>query len=346
MTNAMPLSLQKLKYRFYAVLVPIFLFVSSLGLYEESRSAAPNRINIVVLPLLVLLYIVCSFIVFFKKEWIERAEKFMIISICIVSAVKFTYVVNYELEETMSLGTFTFWMPLFYMFLFFLLNIRWALITMVSTYIWFLGVGIYKLPDLVDTSAAPMLIQYFFANLVFIITLFFLQTVKQRYIKAEVLDELANTDYLTSLPNRRKIDEELLRALDSKQPMSIIYLDVDHFKLINDEYGHSTGDKVLVEFINVIKKLLEETDFFGRWGGEEFIIIAKNRDVYDTNFLAEKIRNHVAEYEFETIYTLTASFGVTESQDDDTLDTLLNRADKALYEAKRNGRNQVVSNMN
>ncbi|WP_113930666.1 GGDEF domain-containing protein [Bacillus sp. P14.5] len=266
----------------------------------------------------------------------------MIIAVCLVSAVKFTYVVTYELEQTMSLGTFTFWMPMFYMFLFFLLNIRWAFIVTAFTYIWFLGVGIYRFPDLMGTPAAFILIHYFFANLVFLVTLFFLHTVKQSYIKAEVLEEMANTDYLTGLPNRRRIDKELIKGLEKKQKLSIIYMDIDHFKQINDSYGHTAGDTVLKEFTFKTLEVLDKGDLLGRWGGEEFMLVLKRKGIEDAKHLAEKIRKHISRQDYKRINGLTASFGVAELQAGDTLDSLLNRADKALYEAKNNGRDQVV----
>ncbi|WP_409252175.1 GGDEF domain-containing protein [Bacillus sp. SCS-153A] len=343
MTEGIPLSLQKLKYRFYAVLLPIFLFVAGLGWYEESQSASPDRINMIILPTLILFFSISSWIVYFKKEWIETTEKFNIVAICLVSAIKFTYVVSYELEQTGTLGAFTFWMPIFYMFLFFLLNSRSALLTIGATYIWFLGVGVYKFPDLIGTNAGTLLVQYFLANLVFIVTLFFLQTVKKSYIKAEVLEELANTDYLTGLPNRRKIDQELLHALKKRQKLSIIYLDIDHFKQINDIYGHTAGDEVLKEFTKETSKVLGERTMLGRWGGEEFMITLKNRDLKEAAGQAEEVRKHLAQHRFETIGSLTASFGVAELHAYDTLDSLLNRADKALYKAKNSGRNRVVT---
>ncbi|TYR75985.1 GGDEF domain-containing protein [Rossellomorea vietnamensis] len=344
MTNAMPLSLQKLKYRFYAVLLPVFLLVASMGWYEEFKKADKDPANMIIMPTLIVLYLISIFVLFFKKDWSEAVEKFMIIAVCLVSAVKFTYVVTHELEQTMSLGPFTFWMPMFYMFLFFLLNIRWALIVTAATYVWFLGVGIYKLPDLMGTPASFLLIHYFFANLVFLVTLFFLHTVKQSYIKAEVLEEMANTDYLTGLPNRRKIDMELMKGLETQQKLSIIYLDIDHFKQINDSYGHTAGDMVLKEFTNKTLEILDKEDLLGRWGGEEFMLLLKNRDIGKAKLLAEKIRKHISQHDYETINSLTASFGVAELQGGDTLDSLLNRADKALYEAKNNGRNQVAVN--
>ncbi|RIW31866.1 GGDEF domain-containing protein [Bacillus salacetis] len=343
MTNIMPMSIQKLKYRFYAVLLPVFLFVACLGWYEEVNAESPDDLNLILLPILVILFFISTLIVFFKKSWIETSEKIMVIAICIVSAIRFTHAVSFELERTMTLGPFTYWMPMFYMFLFFLLNTKWALLTTISTYVWFLGVALYKLPVLIGTPAMYVLVHYFFANLVFIVTLFFLQTVKQNYIKAEVLEEMANTDYLTGLPNRRKIDQELILALDKQQKLAIIYLDIDYFKQINDTYGHTAGDRLLKEFTVKTLEVIGEKDFLGRWGGEEFMLILNDRDLEHAYLLAEKIRKEISENQFEHLDTLTASFGVTERLAGDTLDTLLNRADKALYEAKNRGRNRVVS---
>jgi diguanylate cyclase (GGDEF)-like protein len=343
MTNAKPLSIQRLKYRFYAVLLPIFLFVSCLGWYEEGRAESPDFLNKAILAVLVILFFLSALIVFFKKSWIETSEKIMIIAVCLVSSIRFTHAVSFELERTMTLGPFTYWMPMFYMFLFFLLNTKWALLITISTYLWFLGVAFYKLPDLIGTPAIYVLVHYFFANLVFIVTLFFLQTVKQNYIKAELLEETANTDYLTRLPNRRRLDQELIQVLDNKQDLSIIYLDIDHFKKINDTYGHTAGDRLLKEFTDRTLQVIGGKELLGRWGGEEFMLILKDQNLSQAAVLAEKIRKHISEHNFENIETLTASFGVAERQEGDTLDSLLNRADKALYEAKKTGRNQVVS---
>ena len=161
------------------------------------------------------------------------------------------------------------------------------------------------------------------------------------------LTQLANTDKLTGICNRqyfdRRLGEEIDRAKRYQHFFSIIYLDLDHFKAINDHYGHATGDQVLIEFAQVIKGVNRESDLFARFGGEEFILLLQMTDSDSARILYQRIRDAVDQYPFSTISSLTFSAGITEfdPQYDDQA-SLLDRADNALYQAKHNGRNQAV----
>ncbi|SKB59701.1 diguanylate cyclase [Malaciobacter marinus] len=158
------------------------------------------------------------------------------------------------------------------------------------------------------------------------------------------LEKISQTDKLTSLYNRTKLDMILEFEFKNKKryekPLSIIIIDIDHFKKINDTYGHLVGDKILVEFSNIIKANIRETDFIGRWGGEEFLVVlpfTKEKDAYN---LASKLRKLIAKKPLYKNINVTASFGVVECKDSDCNKALLN-ADKALYEAKNSNRNCV-----
>jgi diguanylate cyclase (GGDEF)-like protein len=159
----------------------------------------------------------------------------------------------------------------------------------------------------------------------------------------------AATDSLTGLPNRRSVDDTLLRMLAqagrSFTPLSAILLDLDHFKQINDTYGHDKGDEVLAAFATRLREVLRASDFAGRSGGEEFVLLLPDTDRTGAVRLAEKVREvmrglSVAGLERD----ITASFGVA-CFPDDAVDaaSLLRRADRALYAAKRNGRNRIES---
>jgi diguanylate cyclase (GGDEF)-like protein len=169
----------------------------------------------------------------------------------------------------------------------------------------------------------------------------------QLAIKNRELQRLAVTDQLTKLKNRKRIDELFSSEIDKvkryKHPFSIILIDVDHFKSVNDTYGHQTGDLVLVTLAEILKNSVRKTDTPGRWGGEEFIIICPETDLAGVISTAEHIRKKIESHHFETVEHKTASFGVTEYVEGDTQKTMIDRADKALYEAKANGRNRVVS---
>ena len=155
----------------------------------------------------------------------------------------------------------------------------------------------------------------------------------------------ARTDDLTGLANRRALDEEIARALAGARrtgrPFAIVMVDVDRFKFINDTHGHGVGDATLAAFSTRLAGALREPDRAYRYGGEEFCLLLDDTDLAGARTLGERAREQIM-LPFEgTMRALTASFGVTAWQADDTVDTLFHRADQALYAAKSNGRNRV-----
>ena len=160
------------------------------------------------------------------------------------------------------------------------------------------------------------------------------------------LKKISITDHLTGLYNRPKIEKtmrkEVSRHNRSRMPLSIIMMDIDHFKSINDTYGHAIGDEVLIEIATILKAYTRKTDTVGRWGGEEFVIICPDTDSTGAIRLAEKIRKAIEEQTIKAHGKTSASFGVTQFTDKDDPSSLLVRADKALYDAKKRGRNKIV----
>ena len=161
------------------------------------------------------------------------------------------------------------------------------------------------------------------------------------------LNKLAITDQLTGLYNRLKLDgalqNEAARYSRSKKSFGIILMDIDHFKAVNDTYGHLTGDIILASIASILLENTRNTDIIGRWGGEEFLIICPETDEAGVNELAEKLRSTIENYNFPETTTCTASFGTTIYHADDDITKLLKRTDEALYAAKKAGRNKVVS---
>ena len=159
------------------------------------------------------------------------------------------------------------------------------------------------------------------------------------------LQKLATVDQLTGIANRRKLDEQtevMLKKQLYRNVVSAMMFDIDHFKIVNDTYGHLTGDWVLKEVCRIVEKRIGRTDVFGRWGGEEFVCLLSDTNAQEASELAEKIRKDVAAHTFEKTGRITISIGVTEALPSDTVDTLMARLDKGLYQAKNCGRNQVV----
>ena len=155
----------------------------------------------------------------------------------------------------------------------------------------------------------------------------------------------ALTDSLTGVANRLYFDRTLDAAIGYVRlygdALSLIMVDLDHFKQVNDAYGHAVGDQVLQDFARLVSALLRPTDLLARWGGEEFVIAVPRTDLESALCLAERLRSEVAAHQFLVIGTLTVSLGVAEYRAEETALALLERADRALYRAKHGGRNRV-----
>lgn len=160
------------------------------------------------------------------------------------------------------------------------------------------------------------------------------------------MKELAMRDKLTSLYNRHMFLEIFKQTISRMKRFDvksvIIMADIDHFKTINDKYGHNKGDYVLKQFADILKQNIRESDTPARWGGEEFIILLPNTNIKDGINIAEKIRVFIEQTDFKIKKTITCSFGVTEIEPDDSdIAAIIERADKMLYKVKKNGRNRV-----
>lgn len=164
--------------------------------------------------------------------------------------------------------------------------------------------------------------------------------------KVNLLEYQATHDNLTGIYNRNKFqqvfEKEIRRNIRYKHDLSLIIIDIDHFKLINDNYGHQIGDEVLKAIPMILQSCIREHDILARWGGEEFIILLPETNLENATKVAEKIRIKVENQKFTKRYLdLTSSFGVSSLKEDDTAENLISRADKALYKSKRSGRNLV-----
>jgi diguanylate cyclase (GGDEF)-like protein/hemerythrin-like metal-binding protein len=165
--------------------------------------------------------------------------------------------------------------------------------------------------------------------------------------KNNLLDSMARTDKLTGIYNRYYLEQNIKDYMELSdrlgEPISFILVDLDHFKDVNDRYGHAVGDEVLVRTVKIIKDTIRATDKAIRWGGEEFLILAIATSKDDATILAEKIRNAIASKGYGTVGHVTASFGVAERFYSESQDMCFKRVDIALYKAKNSGRNCVVS---
>lgn len=157
--------------------------------------------------------------------------------------------------------------------------------------------------------------------------------------------DIASRDSLTKLYNRYKFAEfyqfSYETMIERESEMSLIMIDIDNFKKINDTYGHNAGDSVIVEISQTLVKNLRNIDIVCRWGGEEFVILLPAVDIENAALLAEKLRRYIEDLELGNVGTITASFGIAKVVEEDDLKSVIHRADEALYLAKKSGRNCV-----
>ena len=158
--------------------------------------------------------------------------------------------------------------------------------------------------------------------------------------------KLSTRDFLTGVYNRRMFDEKLNSEIERAKRyggrLSIGMLDIDHFKSVNDTYGHPVGDKVLQELTRIVGQNLREVDYFARYGGEEFVILAPDTDILGMTRIAQKLRHLIEVHTFTGRLRITVSLGLAQFVEGDTAATFMERSDAALYQAKANGRNRVA----
>jgi diguanylate cyclase (GGDEF)-like protein len=165
------------------------------------------------------------------------------------------------------------------------------------------------------------------------------------------LEKIANEDVLTGLDNRRKFNSDIESMFEqfyrkNISNLTLVILDIDNFKYVNDKYGHLVGDKVLIRFAEILKNSLRSSDFVARWGGEEFSILLINTQTEECLKLAQKIRLAIKEDKILYEYlneSITSSFGMGRLENNESIDALISKVDSALYEAKATGKDKVIN---
>tara|TARA_R110002110_G_scaffold278032_1_gene493338 strand:+ start:331 stop:1308 length:978 start_codon:yes stop_codon:yes gene_type:complete len=234
-------------------------------------------------------------------------------------------------------STYIFWIYSSAIILFYLLEYRWAL-----------GLNIVMLAGVVYLVPAaqhqPEETYSFLVTILLIISFSMIFALNEKRNKRE-LHEQSVTDELTGIGNRRAFVDRVSNAILFRKrhelKVSLLYVDVDKFKKINDTKGHMAGDQAIINIAQVIKTTIRETDSVFRIGGDEFVVVAEGADLDAASQLAEKIRNEIEARDLVDGCPVTVSMGVAELSDDDTLDSWISRADTFLYAAKNSGRNKV-----
>lgn len=243
------------------------------------------------------------------------------------------------------------WIPVLYVLAFTLTDHRTGAAISLAIMLLFVGISVPYLVHDIGGTFGNYTVQLHIVSAALIAALYFFSSYQQQLRVAQVavdeLGRLSNTDELTKLSNRRNmaatIDIELARRARDGRGFALVLFDVDHFKEINDELGHRAGDQALVAVANCATEMFRGVGTLGRWGGDEFVALVRGLTAADAAHMADALCTHIASEPMPAGRPLTISCGVTLATPHDTLDSLLQRVDAALYAAKRAGRNRAES---
>lgn len=339
------------KLSYYRVLFPVAILGTLLGWGIEQFVEADAETFDSVLLLGTAAWFALMGLLFWKKPGKRRTlELVLCVGVAAFILVRLAYAV-YFLDPDDSFGDelteFAFWIPAFFglKFLWFGIDagrrtataylVLLALLPIPAEALGRLPVGsVYGLSMLLLASGVSIFIYHVLGR-----------TLIQFGAEKRAMEHLAVIDHLTGVANRRglhnKLTEELARAQRYGGRFSVLLLDLDHFKRINDQHGHQIGDQVLIEFVKVLEEECREADMMGRWGGEEFLAILPQTGAQKSAEVASRIRKAVAKHEFHDAFDVTVSIGVAECHAGEPIERLIARADEALYKAKERGRNRV-----
>lgn len=324
----------------------------SLIWFFEASTARLAPIDRVAYPTMIAIFSLSCLPLFVQPGMLEPIERVSFATFAIYIVVHAQPVLLAEMD-TYTLASLAQWFPLVYTAAFFFLGTRRAIL--VSTLIYLSVLVPYAVelilrdPTLWASDHGLLMFNMICSHPVYIVTLSGIAMLKtqitQARAHADVLHVAASVDYLTGIANRRTVSRLLQCVVDQTHKaqalVSVILIDIDHFKVINDTFGHAIGDMVLVQVCAILQAHVRPSDMLGRWGGEEFLIVANATDTAEAMQMAERLRAVVATHTFEQVGQVAASFGVATSLRYDTPESLVKRADEALYRAKQGGRNRV-----
>jgi diguanylate cyclase (GGDEF)-like protein len=344
---ALKSQIQQLRYRMYSVIMAIGAGVYALNIAMGIVWNA-SWLELSLWAFMLVVNCVVWFQTYHKKHINYRNEVilFTLTTLQIAQGVVLGVVLRGQSAEYTISATGA-WFIVLYIFAFFVFPKWLALVVSLLIYTFS---AVMTLVALRPESNAPItqMVNYFLAC-IFVMIFGYAASLWRDYYEtmresAESAEVLAHTDLLTGARNRRALEslleEEVTRAERHGRDLSILLFDLDNFKNINDTYGHIQGDDVLKRVASIVKQQLRQSDELGRWGGEEFMVMCPETDIAQACFIAERLREAIAEADWEGL-TVTVSFGIARKQESELPGSLYERADQALYAAKRAGRNCV-----
>ena len=340
-----------LKRSFYLFGLPLAMVAVSLLVVAEWQQGTLHMVDALGLPLLVLLFGTLTLGLWRRAISVARLEAATFSGVVLMYLASLSYSLFGLPQAQAALWNLTglgYWSPIVYALTFLIFGVKVGLRMSLLVYAVSLLVWLVHFVTLFSADETPMggavFYQLFASDGLLLVMLYgagraFVAQAQQ----AAQLGRAAHTDPLTQLYNRRFLVDCLahsVRASDH-QPLSLVLADLDHFKKINDVYGHGAGDRVLQGVGRYLLDHARKIDVVGRWGGEEFLLVLPGTALPEALEVAERLRAGLAQYPDQETGILTASFGVVQAGPDEAVAGLLERADRTLYRAKEAGRNRV-----
>ena len=328
--------------------------VAFLGIWiTELSSGLITEFDAVAYPicLAALLFLIGLSYVSNRMDVVVRTGAFTIAAIYLVLASIWGSLQDIRVDNYYTATTAMQWLPLIYVVAFLFLRIRDALIASAISYVSLLIGQYFALSHhFGPTQTWPLVSNLAIAHASYMVVLWSIIKLRaanhEAQIRAKTMESYALIDELTGVFNRRGLEMKLDKLRNSWRqtsvPYTIFMIDIDHFKRINDKFGHLIGDDVLAKIATIVNKHIRPEDIIGRWGGEEFMIISTRLDQYNAVNFAERIRTIIETQELDPVGKITASIGIANSQESDTLKGVILKADQSLYIAKEQGRNQIA----
>ncbi|MCA9838800.1 MAG: diguanylate cyclase [Trueperaceae bacterium] len=347
-----------LRRRIYLAFCLMGLTASTTGFIYALLSNEADFFRQVLSYLIIGMFGLMSLLAGWKRLSLARLEQTLFGTIVSLSLLTLVYVLYREYPKPSSfdvLLSLLLWFPGVYVMIFFVFKAQRAVVLGSSLLLAFIALS---LPHALRTTIrqnvfdgiTPFL-QIYLSHVFIILALYGFAVFRAHALKqeqeAQAFRELASTDMLTGLSNRRHMTDllelEFKRAERYDHPFSIILLDIDRFKFVNDVYGHDVGDEVLVDLAHLLQSSLRGSDLAARWGGEEFLVLLPETSNSNALIVAENLRKQVAMHLTYRGNHSSISSGVASYHPNDSLKSLVKRADDALYKAKAQGRNCVVN---
>lgn len=286
---------------------------------------------------------------FFKQTRLAKSLIFIYVVIYLLTLAVLAFWHAAKIGELYPIASTLQWLPIIYIIAFLFLEKRMAIVGVLTVYFILITLLFLTYTDLIpvpNPDLQMLLVNMGLSHSLYIVCMYAVMRLRlnnrKQAIIANQMEREANVDSLLNIANRRYLQSMMDVYMNNGDSVSLLLVDVDHFKTINDKFGHASGDKVLKQVVKHIVAMLRPVDVVGRWGGEEFLILADVGAEDDAVSLAERIRASVERHLQDHTPPVTISIGVAEYLGTGDIEEQLNHADRALYFAKEKGRNQVA----